>query len=838
MTRNVATTVENNFVLGLITERTELRFPQNAATDIDNCVIDLYGRVTRRKGLDFEEGYVAKTVDSDGGLWHTEYLWEGVGGDSSVSFFVQQIGSTLYFSSASSTIAVGANFITDTVDLTDFLTDQSPEDPAKFPCSYAVGNGKLFVANAGCQPFYLDYKSGGIEGTQVDINIRDFRGLDDGLDIDETFHGDADDLFDDNPEHFYNLLNQGWYDEEAFGAWDTAYTDLPSNCDIVSLYKAQSTQAFSEDIADVVFPGNTLAPRGHFILDAFNPDRVSAAADVIGDNLDLPGNTTPITHDATIGNFSFTGDAFDGSFIDDDGSSAQFFGTLGSIGLKHTATSKCASATVNFAYDIEYDHDMTFELRGQVADTTITNFATAGVQLATGTVARNTHRAPDPLYMFSTDTATAFTFLWINVRRADGSQEYSSISEVSFYASENDQITFKRPSCVAFFNGRSFYAGTASSKQAGLIYFSRIIETDPHYNQFYGDNDPTSPYFSDPLPSDGGYISIPDVGLVTKLFATQTSLLVLATNGIWLIGGSGGAPFDASSYSVSKLSGIGSQCPQTVVDYKGTPVWWGDDGIYSVQFDPNFNSYTVVSLTQDSIKTFFNGIPAIDRQTAKGLYNVEEDIVYWLYADDNAPDADANTYNKVLCYVPRAKAYYPWTFEDSDFLLRGFYYMKDAVRSQIPVIKFAVIKPGVSNDSLYYAEVSNDAYKDWVTYAIAQNDDTKEIDYTSYVAVGYYIHGETQRFFQGNYLFVFVDQDLQGSAYVNTHYDWTTTGNSGKWGTPQQIYPDWQTLQLVNYRRLKTRGKGRAMQLYFESESGKPFSIIGWSIWESGNAGI
>jgi hypothetical protein len=46
MPAQVLSTVENNFTKGFVTEFTGLNFPENAATDTDNCLYDIVGHVT------------------------------------------------------------------------------------------------------------------------------------------------------------------------------------------------------------------------------------------------------------------------------------------------------------------------------------------------------------------------------------------------------------------------------------------------------------------------------------------------------------------------------------------------------------------------------------------------------------------------------------------------------------------------------------------------------------------------------------------------------------------------------------------------------------------------
>lgn len=850
MARNVATTVENNFVLGLITERTELRFPQNAATDMDNCVVDLYGRVSRRPGYDLEPGYQARTISQDTTEdVFTEFLWEGVNGDSEKSFLVQQAGDTLLFFDVSTSNTAGPDLSSSTITLSTYVPSGSGENPAQKACQYAAGFGKLFVVNSAIDPIYVTYNAGDgtITATAISIKIRDFEGIDDGLDLTERVTKSVGTLKTDEPDHYYNLLNQGWYAGDALAQWDTARTDMPSNADVVGLYRGSATDAFDNTIVSSKSPGNTYAPKGHFILDAFNPNRTAAmvAEGFTGAVAGSDAVVVDRTLGVNIGDMTANGGlaaSFDGDTVQSQANSSARSGTPSTcyVGKNFTGPggSTIAAAQLVFPSNWSTTATMTIRLYGKA---TLPANSTDGTLLGTTTAEAGSGGVASKFpitVVTSNDDTTVFNYFWVTLSGTATATVY--VSEVTFYSvlTDSANIVYKRPSTTTFFNGRTFYAGLDASSLNSKIYFTRIIETPAHYGQCYSDNDPTSEELNDFLPSDGGVISIPECGLITKLFNTQTSVLVLATNGVWLIGGSSGAPFSASSYQVKKLSGIGAKSPHSVVDYKGTPIWWGDNGIYTTQYNPNYDAYDVISLTEDSIKTFYLGIPAINRQYAKGVYNPDEDIVTWIFNDSSSLTADDYyKYNRSLVMNPRSKAFYPWTTESTTPAIRGILYVSDAHRNETPVIKYPATY--TSGTSLVYAHCDSSTYKDWTTYA---NEITvspvDEIDYTSYFLTGYYIHGETQRFFQGNYVFVFLDQDTQGSCFMKTIYDWTTSGNSGKWSPEQQIYPDWQTLQAINYRRLKTRGKGRAMQIYFESEEGKPFSVIGWSVWESGNAGI
>lgn len=275
MPRDAAIQVENNFTRGLITEATGLNFPENASTDTYNCDFEATGLVRRRLGVDYESSYVSNTIASDlTDKAVTEHTWKTVAGIGNLTFQVIQVGVRLYFFEVSSTTALSANIKGFTVDIDDYAAAGAPsieEEPAQF----SSGNGTLFVFHPYAEPFFVTYDNDTdtITETQIDVKVRDFKGVDDTL---ET---------EDRPttlsnEHKYNLYNQGWYvsaktdtgTKNVLTYWDSERSDFPSNADIWWIYK-NSDKKFDKSEIDKTFLGNTPAPKGHYILDAFYQDR-------------------------------------------------------------------------------------------------------------------------------------------------------------------------------------------------------------------------------------------------------------------------------------------------------------------------------------------------------------------------------------------------------------------------------------------------------------------------------------------------------------------------------------------------------------------------------------
>lgn len=282
MPRSVAVSVENSFKAGLITEASGLNFPENACTDTENCEFDLLGRVSRRAGIDLEAGFATKTIDRSGSVIAT-YLWRNVTGDGTISFVVQQIGTTLFFWNAQSTNAISIGAESGNIDLTAFQTSGSAS-PRLAECQFADGLGKLFVVHPGLDAFFVVFTpaSDVFTATKIDLTIRDLQGMAESPAIPVDFRPTAD-IGSTSVSHHYNLLNQGWgstVGAASLATWDAGRSDLPSNADVWWLYK-NSSDAF--DLLELANfdPGTTPAPKGHFVLNLFNQNR-SAASGVIG----------------------------------------------------------------------------------------------------------------------------------------------------------------------------------------------------------------------------------------------------------------------------------------------------------------------------------------------------------------------------------------------------------------------------------------------------------------------------------------------------------------------------------------------------------------------------
>jgi hypothetical protein len=288
--------VYNNFTKGLITEATGLNFPENAVTDSSNVVFQKSGVIRRRLGIDYEDSYSTFTVSTEG-VTQT-YQWETVGNDGSKIFVVTQVGQILYFYDADQT-ALSDGKETFNIDLTSYKSDAAitTAEVSDNRASMSSGDGFLFVAHRYCEPLYVEYDRdlNTITVTEITVEIRDFEGIEE---------AGVDD--DDRPttltlNHEYNLQNQGWHEgtvdvagagsANSLAYWDSVRTDFPSNSDIYWLFK-DGNEEFNNSLFGRIYEGNSPAPKGHKIVEAFNIEREIS----YDSGVTLPVNTATTTN--------------------------------------------------------------------------------------------------------------------------------------------------------------------------------------------------------------------------------------------------------------------------------------------------------------------------------------------------------------------------------------------------------------------------------------------------------------------------------------------------------------------------------------------------------------
>lgn len=244
----------NTFVKGIITEANALTFPENASIDEANFVLNRDGSRQRRLGMDLEDGYTATAVPSmmSAAIGVSCHEWINAGNTVANQFAVVQVGDKLIVYNAASS-AISSDIIA-TIDASSVIVDETKLIQSD------CGMGFFFFTSGTGAPAVLEYVGTTVTLRTIDIKIRDFFGVYDGLEVDDKPAVLTD-------AHKYNLYNQGW-DATKNSATFVNRATYPSNSEIWYVCKDASDD-FKPQKLDKTDFGTSAAPRGRYIIDAF-----------------------------------------------------------------------------------------------------------------------------------------------------------------------------------------------------------------------------------------------------------------------------------------------------------------------------------------------------------------------------------------------------------------------------------------------------------------------------------------------------------------------------------------------------------------------------------------
>lgn len=249
----------NSFIKGIITEANALTFPENASIDEANFVLNRDGSRKRRLGMDFEDSFTATAVSSmtSPTVAITSHEWINAGNTVANQFAVVQVGNKLLVYNAAASV-ISSSLIT-TIDASSVITDSSKEIQSE------SGMGFFFFTSGTGNPAVLEYVSGTVTLRQIQLRIRDYFGVYDGLAIDAmpTTLSTA---------HEYNLFNQGWRSAKITQVYNEANAGVnayPSNAMIMYVMRDGANQIDGSKWKNYEF-GTSAAARGKYIISAFD----------------------------------------------------------------------------------------------------------------------------------------------------------------------------------------------------------------------------------------------------------------------------------------------------------------------------------------------------------------------------------------------------------------------------------------------------------------------------------------------------------------------------------------------------------------------------------------
>lgn len=204
------------------------------------------------------------------------------------------------------------------------------------------------------------------------------------------------------------------------------------------------------------------------------------------------------------------------------------------------------------------------------------------------------------------------------------------------------------PKCVCEFGGRIWYSGFEgevtdgdlhSPKMSSYLLFSRLVTDESDINLCYQAADPTDPTSSDLVDTDGGFIRVEGAYNIIGMAVLQSTMFVLAENGIWSVSGGSGSGFTATNYQVNKVTGSGCISKGSVVIMQDSIFYWGMDGIYAITRN-EFGDFKSNNITNKTIKRFYMAIPDDSIRRAEGVYDSYDGYVKWLYNNYLGADDD------------------------------------------------------------------------------------------------------------------------------------------------------------------------------------------------------
>jgi|TARA_Y100000296_G_C5178676_1_gene261759 hypothetical protein len=460
---------------------------------------------------------------------------------------------------------------------------------------------------------------------------------------------------------------------------------------------------------------------------------------------------------------------------------------------------------------------------------------------------------------------------------------YKDRTAASGVSGINVESESKRPEVLAFFAGRVWYMGVDSSKINGHIYFSQVLLTAAHSGRCHQEADPSSEDLAELIDSDGGVVVIPEIGKIRGAIVKDRFLIIFASNGVWAVSGGGTDGFKATDFQVQEVTSVGVTGEHTIVRTEAYPMWWSEQGIYTIQIDQISGALIAQSMTQQTIETFYqDDIPSISKTYARGAFDEASKKIYWLY-NTVAPtnDADRWRFNAVLIFDTSLGAFYPWKISDltndSPYVFDVFNLQAiqaterienvidssgntvinvatdnivtnvSTIAGNTTFLKFIAIVPnsGDTTNTWVFCEFNNGDFVDWET------NDSTGITYNSYWEMGYELFGSLTKK-QVPYVQLFFNKTETGTAggvltapsslFMQSKWDWTSSGDTGRWSALKQVYrlkrefdsgivTDERPGEDVIVSEEKVRGHGKAFQLRFESEAGKDFDVAGWQVF-------
>lgn len=796
----------NTFNKGLVTEATVMTFPEGASSDELNCDLLKNGARQRRRGIEYEQNYQESSFSVTSNSFIHKENWQNVSGIGGTEFLVVQVNNIVYFYDKSGG-TVSATEKPFSINLSDYSAGNS-FSVSETPISTSSITGYLVIVSAAINPIVVEYfaSSDSISVEKIDIRIRDFEYLGMSSNIQSISRTSNVVTIITTTDHELNT-GDSIRVSCALGQFNGVFTVASTPDDNEFTYSLTGANLATTNVVGLVYETKW--------------------------DIDTEKRPTAVTRN--------------------------YFYDLANQGWWEPGVYRKAS-TAN-PYNTPY-HNWVAGSGWARTDYPARNKPWWFGQDSTGYLVEQYY-----LHSAAGKTLAPNGYFILDFFNQDRSTAVSNTDTTYTITGLTVIVEPERFSTTVAYAGRVWYAGIDSKINGGKIFFSQVITSKSTLGKCYQESSPTSKDSAGIIDSDGGYITIPDISDIKALYATGSVLYVLASNGVWVIGGVDQV-FKATEYYVSRISNFGIVNRKTLVDVSGTPVYWGVSGIFAISNEADKPSVTNIS---EPIKTFYDGISNDNKGSATSVFDRLNNRIYWLYA--GADETVEHKKNKILVLDMTLQAYFPWEVKDttgtSPYLLDAFFLSglgsspvdfdvmvgadniitaaSDKVIQTITSsgatqteVKFIV---RTASGKLTFAEFKSMDFLDWGS-----------ADYSSYAETGYDFIGSATLKKNTPYITTYFKRTERNFVVSGNGYEadypsgcllttkWDLSGDNSRWSNPSEVY------RIVNYptadpddltftypydtivARTKIRGKGRVMRMRFESESGKDFYLIGWEV--------
>lgn len=674
------------FIGGLNTELSNVEDAILNTSDELNCTILPEGIRGRRLGFNIErDGVWTKREPTTS---YSGFYWKNVG-NLGIDMVVQQVNKTLYFYDARlkpfSVTDKNETYIPDMIEENEdkgyygecHLDEYVENDVNGIiePLRYALGSGYLFVVGNSIKPLKIEYKTGTFIVTPYSLSIRDLTGIDDGLEVDEMPHANSetvDNFGDLDIKHFYNLLNQGWREDEII-QFATDRSKWPSNNLQWFVGKDDSGAYNTEKLLQTYF-GNTPAPKGHFILDYSTISRADASG--------LYGVEPTV--------WGFVGDA--ASYVRSRSIRVrrQLKVVTKTATLKEERVLKrlifkwtrLRRKSAKKSYDDKWSGEITYEILGYNTVTGEYETITTESEVAYGAAPTEVYTVTIPMI----DNDRAYKQYQIKVTfdedsngtsdipyplRAEGSiyTYYEGDKEIDDFITETHRGS-RTVKDIAYMSERLFYLVNDT-----VLFSQAIKETGDEYSKCYQDADPTSEEISDVIPTDGGYVKFNNLGEGRCIESFNRGILVFGSNIVYGLISPLDKIFTATEYDVVELSRAGIIGDRSAVSTDNMVYYWSPLGIFRVGVNLQTGSSMVAeTITHTTIQEWYDRIPNESKETCRGCFDYVNNRIYWYYSlfDEEDDEENSHKLNRCLVYDLTYNAFMPFKIEGNSFIADVF----------------------------------------------------------------------------------------------------------------------------------------------------------------------